>query len=50
MNSGCALKFDVMPLPEFMDMSKTTQDKLLHIYGIDVDKYSDEPIVIEIEW
>lgn len=50
MNSGCALKFDVMSLPEFMDMSKTTQDKLLHIYGIDVDKYSDEPIVIEIEW
>ncbi len=50
MNSGENLKFDLILLPEFIDMSKQTQDKLLHIYGIDVDKYADEPIVIEIEW
>jgi len=49
-NSGEVLHYNVISLPEFMDMSKTTQDELLHIYGIDVDKYADEPIVIEIEW
>ena len=50
MNSGEALQYDVIVLPEFMDMSKQHQDTLLHIYGIDADKYSDEPIVLEIEW
>ena len=50
MNSGESLHYNIIPLPEFMDMSKTTQDELLHIYGIDADKYADEPIVIEIEW
>lgn len=50
MNSGENLKYDMTFLPEFFDMSKQAQDKLLHIYGIDADKYSDEPIVIEIEW
>lgn len=49
MNSGEKLKYDLILLPEFIDMSKQTQDKLLHIYGIDIDKYADEPIVIEIE-
>ena len=50
MNSGKMLKYNVIPLPEFMDMTKDCQEPLLHIYGIDADKYSDEPIVIEIEW
>lgn len=50
MNSGESLHYNIIPLPEFMDMSKQHQDTLLHIYGIDVDKYSDEPIVLEIEW
>lgn len=50
MNSGKALKYDMTFLPEFFDMNKSTQDKLLHIYSIDADKYADEPIVIEIEW
>lgn len=50
MNSGEQLQYNVIPLPEFMDMTKTKQDPLLHIYGIDADKYSDEPIIIEIEW
>lgn len=50
MNSGESLKYNVIPLPEFMDMTKEKQDALLHIYGIDADKYADEPIVLEIEW
>ena len=50
MNSGEELKYNVIPLPEFMDMSKEKQDALLHIYGIDADRFADEPIVIEIEW
>ena len=50
MNSGENLHYNVIPLPEFMDMSKKNQDDLLHIYGIDADKYADEPIVIEIDW
>lgn len=50
MNSGESLHYNIIPLPEFMDMSKQHQDTLLHIYGIDADKYSDEPIVLEIEW
>ena len=50
MNSGENLKYDIILLPEFIDMNKENQDKLLHIYGIDADKYSDEPIVIEIKW
>lgn len=50
MNSGESLHYNIIPLPEFMDMTKTKQDKLLHIFGIDADKYADEPIVIEIEW
>lgn len=50
MNSGENLKFDITFLPEFFDMNKQAQDKLLHIYGIEADKYADEPIVIEIEW
>ena len=50
MNSGEELQYDVIVLPEFMDMSKQHQDTLLHIYGIDADKYSDEPIVLEMEW
>lgn len=49
-NSGEDLKYDIIILPEFIDMNKEKQDKLLHIYGIDADKYSDEPIVIEIKW
>ncbi len=50
MNSGEFLKFDLILLPEFIDMSKTEQGPLLHIYGVDIDNFSDEPIVIEIEW
>ena len=50
MNSGEELKYNVIPLPEFMDMSKQKQDALLHIYGIDADRFADEPIVLEIEW
>lgn len=50
MNSGEALKYDIIVLPEFIDVSKQERKKQLHIYGIDSDKYSDEPIVIEIEW
>ena len=50
MNSGENLKYDMILLPEFIDMSKNKQDKLLHIYGIDTDKFSDEPIIIEIIW
>ncbi len=50
MNSGEVLEYNIIPLPEFMDMAKTKQDALLHIYGIDADRYSDEPIVIKIEW
>lgn len=50
MNSGEALKYDITLLPEFLDMSKERQDTLLHIYGIDSDKYCDEPITIEIKW
>ena len=50
MNSGEELKYNVIPLPEFMDMSKQKQDALLHVYGIDADRFADEPIVLEIEW
>ncbi len=50
MNSGKRLKYDLTLLPEFIDMNKTKQDYLLHIFGIDADKYADEPIVIEITW
>ena len=50
MNNGKELGHDLILLPEFIDMNKTQQDVLLHIYGIDVDNFADEPIVIEIEW
>ena len=50
MNSGENLNFDLILLPEFIDMTKEQQDELLHIYGIDAEKYSDEPIVLEINW
>ncbi|MBQ8267841.1 MAG: alpha-L-fucosidase [Clostridia bacterium] len=50
MNSGEELKYDIIVLPEFIDMNKENQEKPLHIYGIDADKYADEPIVIEIKW
>lgn len=50
MNSGEKLNFNLILLPEFIDMTKEQQDELLHIYGIDAEKYSDEPIVIEIDW
>lgn len=50
MNSGEELKYDIIVLPEFIDMNKKEQEKPLHIYGINADKFSDEPIVIEIKW
>jgi alpha-L-fucosidase len=50
MNNGKKLEYDLILLPEFIDMNKTQQEPLLHIYGIDIDNFSDEPIVIEIEW
>lgn len=43
-NSGEQLAFEKTCLPEFFN------DEILYVYNIDVDKYIDEPIVIEIEW
>ena len=50
MNSGAQLNYDLILLPEFIDMTKEKQYELLHIYDIDAEKYIDEPIVLEIEW
>ncbi|MBR5472428.1 MAG: alpha-L-fucosidase [Clostridia bacterium] len=50
LNSGKELNFDLILLPEFIDMNKETQEPLLHIYGIDIDNFADEPTVLEIEW
>ena len=50
LNNGNELMHELTILPEFIDMNKLEQNKLLHIYGIDIDEFADEPIVIEIEW
>ena len=44
MNANENLSFEITYLTEFFN------DKVLYVYDIDVDKYIDEPIVIEIEW
>ena len=44
MNSGENLPFEKTFLPEFFGK------EILYVYDIDVEKYIDEPIVIEIEW
>lgn len=51
MNSGKALPFDNIFLPEFFDgnVGRPTV-KSLHIHSIPADEYVSEPIVIEIEW
>ena len=51
MNSGEALPWNIIFLPEFFDgkLGKPTA-KSLHIHSIPTDKYISEPIVIEIEW
>ena len=43
MNTGEMLPSELLYFPEFGARG-------LHVYGIDVDKLSDEPIVLEIEW
>jgi len=51
MNTGEALRYEVMYLPECFWIDNETMDvKYLHISGIDVDALESEPIVIEIEW
>ena len=44
MNNGKKLEYDLILLPEFIDMNKTQQEPLLHIYGIDIDNFSDEQL------
>ena len=48
LNSGDALPFEYMGLPEYSENGTATYH--LHIRNIPVDEYADEAIVIEIEW
>ena len=51
MNSGEALPFDIIFLPEFFNGKLGKPEcRSLHIHSIPADRFSDEPIVIEIEW
>jgi hypothetical protein len=51
MNSGKALPFDEIFLPEFFNgQLGRPEGKSLHIHSIPTDDYISEPIVIEIEW
>ena len=51
LNSGKKLPFDVCLLPEFFDINTGHADGYyLHIYDIPVDKYYNEPIIIELDW
>lgn len=51
LNTGKALPHKVEILHDYFDIKTGKCDgEYLHIYGIPVDEYVQEPIVIEIEW
>ncbi len=51
LNSGEQLPFEVTLLPEYCDGNTGMCDgEYVRIYDIDIDNFSGEPIVIEIEW
>lgn len=56
LNNGKKLSFEEDILPEFLDWKINDGKgdgkglKMLHIYGIPIDDFASEPIVIEIKW
>ncbi len=50
LNTGEALPFSEMMLPEYFDMATGKAERALHIQNIPVNELESEPIVIEIEW
>ncbi len=49
LNNGKKLDFDIIPLYHNSETG-IAEDKYLHIHNIPVEKYSSEPITIEIQW
>lgn len=51
MNNGKLLDATIEYLPEFFNADNgKCEDKYLHITGIPIDDFANEPIVLEIEW